>query len=189
MPLVVEDQTFKGINYTDTGFPSGDYEQCWFVNCNFANVDLSGINFIDCSFEECDLSMAKVKKTALKTVTFKGCKMLGINVGECMTFLLQLHFENCLLNHASFYQLKLKGIKFKNCKLIGVDFVVTDLTQALFENCDLTDAVFEKTLLEKADLRTAFNYTIDPELNEIKAARFSLQGLPGLLNKYRIVVE
>ncbi len=189
MPLVVEDQTFKGINYTESGLPAGDYEQCSFVNCNFSNVDLSAINFIDCSFEQCDLSMAKMKKTALKTVTFKGCKMLGINFGECMAFLLRLDFEDCLLNHASFYQLKLKGTKFKNCKLIGADFVETDLTQALFQYCDLTDTVFEKTLLEKADLRTAFNYAIDPELNEIKAARFSLQGLPGLLEKYRIEVD
>ncbi|MSQ79739.1 MAG: pentapeptide repeat-containing protein [Flavobacteriaceae bacterium] len=189
MPLVVEDQTFKGVNYTETGLTVGDYEQCSFTNCNFANVDLSGINFIDCSFEQCDMSMAKEKKTALKTVTFKGCKMLGINFGECMAFLLQLHFDDCLLNHASFYQLKLKGIKFKNCKLIGIDFVETDLPQTLFQNCDLTDAVIEKPLFEKADFRTAFNYAIDPELNEIKAARFSLQGLPGLLNKYRIEVE
>ncbi|OQA01530.1 MAG: hypothetical protein BWY70_00347 [Bacteroidetes bacterium ADurb.Bin408] len=46
-----------------------------------------------------------------------------------------------------------------------------------------------RTNLEKADLRTAFNYIIDPELNHIKKARFSLRGISGLLAKYNIDIE
>jgi hypothetical protein len=43
--------------------------------------------------------------------------------------------------------------------------------------------------LKKADLRTAYNYHIDPESNKLKKAKFSLQGLPGLLDKYGIDIE
>ncbi|MDB5274371.1 MAG: putative low-complexity protein, partial [Chitinophagaceae bacterium] len=63
------------------------------------------------------------------------------------------------------------------------------LSQALFDHADLLDAVFNGTQLEKADFVTAVNYTIDPELNNIKKAKFSLHGLPGLLAKYGISVE
>ena len=51
------------------------------------------------------------------------------------------------------------------------------------------DAIFDKTLLEKSDFRKAFNYTIDPETNRIKKAKFSLHSISGLLVKYDIEIE
>jgi fluoroquinolone resistance protein len=44
-------------------------------------------------------------------------------------------------------------------------------------------------LLEKADFRTAYNYSIDPEKNRIKKAKFSIFGVTGLLDKYDIEIE
>ena len=38
-------------------------------------------------------------------------------------------------------------------------------------------------------MRTAYNYAIQPDSNRIKKARFSLQGVRGLLEKYDIVIE
>ncbi len=40
-----------------------------------------------------------------------------------------------------------------------------------------------------ADLRTAHHYHIDPVENRVKEARFAVEGLPGLLGRFRIVVE
>ena len=57
------------------------------------------------------------------------------------------------------------------------------------ENCDLTAAGFSNTNLEKADFRTSFNYGFDLDQNKIKNAKFSLDGIPGLLNKYKIKIE
>jgi uncharacterized protein YjbI with pentapeptide repeats len=85
--------------------------------------------------------------------------------------------------------LKLKKPRFKNSDLSEVDFTEADLTSSLFQNCDLEGARFEKTILEKADLRTSRNYSIDPEINKIKKARFSIYGIAGLLNKYDIEIE
>jgi hypothetical protein len=53
----------------------------------------------------------------------------------------------------------------------------------------LTRARFERTVLEKVDFRTSYNYSIDPELNRIKNAKFSIVGIIGLLDKYDIEVE
>jgi hypothetical protein len=50
-------------------------------------------------------------------------------------------------------------------------------------------SIFENTLLEKADLRTAFNYSIDPEMNRVKKAKFSIAGVTGLLDKYDIEIS
>jgi hypothetical protein len=43
-------------------------------------------------------------------------------------------------------------------------------------------------MLKNADLSTSYNFTIDPENNVIKRAKFSVHGLPGLLAKFDIKV-
>jgi len=70
-----------------------------------------------------------------------------------------------------------------------VDFSQADLTEAVFEQCDLLGAVFDFTTLVKTDFRTSFNYSIHPENNKIKKARFSREGIAGLLDRYDIIIE
>jgi uncharacterized protein YjbI with pentapeptide repeats len=94
-----------------------------------------------------------------------------------------------MLNLSSFYRLKLKGTKFTDCKLEEVDFVEADLTSAVFKNCDLGRAIFDNTLMEKVDLRTSFNFSINPESNHINKGKFSYQNIAGLLDKYNITIE
>jgi uncharacterized protein YjbI with pentapeptide repeats len=103
--------------------------------------------------------------------------------------LLSFSFDNCVLNFASFFKLKLKGSIFKNSSLHEVEFVEADLTNAHFINCDLERAVFDNTNLEGADFRSALNFSIDPEKNKLKKARFSSSGLRGLLEKYNLSIE
>jgi uncharacterized protein YjbI with pentapeptide repeats len=73
--------------------------------------------------------------------------------------------------------------------LQDVDFAEADLTAAVFDNCNLIQAIFDRTILEKADLLTSYNYFIDPETNNIKKAKFSIDGVIGLLAKYDITIE
>jgi uncharacterized protein YjbI with pentapeptide repeats len=115
--------------------------------------------------------------------------MLGMHFDHCNKFGLEFSFENCKLNHSSFYQTKIKKTAFKNSELKEVDFTDCDISVSVFNNCDLLNAKFENAILEKADLRTAYNYSIDPNANRIKKAKFSLNGIPGLLNGYDIEIE
>jgi fluoroquinolone resistance protein len=183
------DMDFDGITYINEELLKGTYEKCTFLNCELHEADLSDYSFIDCTFDNCNLSMAKLRNTALKTVVFKNCKLLGLNFSDCKSFQLAMGFDNCNLSLATFFRLKIKGTKFKSCNLREADFSEADCTSSRFDNCDLAGAMFDNTTLEKADLRTAFNYSINPEANRIKQARFSLHGLPGLLHKYDIEVE
>lgn len=115
--------------------------------------------------------------------------MLGLNFGAASNFLFAVTFNNCILDFSTFFKKKMKKTKFDTCSMKEVDFEDADLAQSVFNNCDLLDASFVKTNLEKADLRTAYNYSIDPAANKIKKARFSAQGLAGLLAKYDIEIE
>ncbi len=184
-----QDTVFKDVDYTKKFLTKGEYDTCTFINCNFADSDLSAITFIECEFDNCNLSMAKMNGAAFNDVDFKTCKLLGVSFNNCNDFGFDASYEDCHLNLASFFKLKLKGTQFKNCSLQEVDFIETDLSDASFDNCNLSRAVFENTNLEKADFLTSYNYSIDPEINNIKKAKFPADGLKGLLEKYNIEVE
>lgn len=180
-----QDQTFNG----NDALPKGEYENCQFHNCNFSNANLSEIKFVNCEFKGSNLSMANIAGAGFIDVIFKDCKMLGLRFDTCNSFGLAFSFDGCQLDHASFFKTKIKKTNFKNCRMDGVDFGECDLTQSLLENCNLLNAVFDKTNLEKADLRSSYDYSIDPENNKIRKARFSRSGVIGLLNKYDISIE
>ncbi len=186
---IIENQHFNHQDYTTDILASGDYEECSFSNCDFSNTDLSNYNFSECTFNDCNLSMVNVFKTGLKTVAFKNCKMMGIHFDVCNEFLLSISFHSCILNFSSFYKLNLKKTKFIHCTLQEVDFAEANLTSSIFDSSDLSGTVFDNTLLEYADFRNAQNYSIDPESNYIKHARFSREGLAGLLDKYELSIE
>jgi uncharacterized protein YjbI with pentapeptide repeats len=125
----------------------------------------------------------------LKNVTFSGCKLLGVNFSDCSDSLFSVGFEGSLLDYCSFSKKKMVKTSFNNSSLKGADFSECDLTGSLFRNCDLENTVFNRTILKEVDFRTAINFSIDPENNNIRKARFSLSGLAGLLNRYDLIIE
>jgi uncharacterized protein YjbI with pentapeptide repeats len=67
--------------------------------------------------------------------------------------------------------------------------VEANLSDALFQTCDLSRAVFENCNLEQADFRTAFLFSINPEINQMKKSKFASQNIAGLLDKYQITID
>jgi fluoroquinolone resistance protein len=184
-----EDEKFEGIDFTINKFSAGDYENCRFINCNFAEANLSKITFIDCVFDTCNLSAANINVTSFQETSFINCKMMGLRFEDCNQFLFTVSFTGCLLNLCTFYKVKIKNTRFINCSMQEVDFTEADLTAAELDNCNLLQAVFDNTILDKADLRTAINFSIDPERNKLKKAKFSATALSGLLHKYDLIIQ
>jgi fluoroquinolone resistance protein len=186
--IYFEDQQYNRVDFTENKISLGEYENCEFINCNFSNANLSDIVFAECEFTGCNISSAKLNKTTLRDIRFKDCKLLGLHFDYCNEFLFAVSFDTCILNLSSFYKLKIKKTTFKNCSLHEVDFTETDLTASVFDNCDFAGAIFENTILEKADFITSLNYSINPDINKIKKAKFSASGVLGLLGKYDIEI-
>lgn len=182
------DETFNSAKIDDLSDGPAEFEICVFRNCNFSESDLSDFKFIECEFYDCDLSNVKVSQAMINDVRFFRCKMLGVQFDTCKSFGFSVKCEDCQIDHSVFYQLDLKRSGFKGCHMHGVDFTGADLTKDSLEDCDLTNTMFENTNLEQADLRGAFNYNIDPNTNRIKGAKFSVSGLPGLLQNYGIEI-
>ena len=184
----IADKTFKGQDFSETRLPQGEYENCRFEGCNFSRGFLDNQNFMECQFVDCNLSNANIVNTTFKEVEFDLCKMMGLRFETCNTFLIEFLFSGCDLSYSSFYEMTLNKQKFLNCNLTSTDFSSAQLKEVSFQNCNMLNAVFNNTDLEKSDFTSAKNYSIDPERNKLKKAKFSLNEIKGLLHKYEITI-
>ncbi len=187
--LFHEGQAFRNLTCTGNKKDNLEFENCSFTDCDFSKAVLTSAKFIDCTFMNCNLTMVKLNDCHLTNVTFRNSKLLGVSFVECNDFLFTVSFDGCVLDYCSFARKKMMRTSFANSSMKGVDFSSSDLTGSKFSATDLTNTVFKKTILKQADLSTATNFDIDPEMNNIKKARFSLYGLTGLLGKYDIEIE
>jgi fluoroquinolone resistance protein len=184
-----ENKTFKKIIQTEVKIQGKEFDECCFVDCDFSNSHFLNCRFTSCEFEGCNMSMVKFNGTGLNDVTFKDCKLLGINFSDCEDFMFSVAFEKCVLDYCSFMGKKMVKTRFSNSSMKNMVFTDANLTQAVFDRADLAGTLFSQTLLKEADFTTAINYAIDPALNLVKKAKFSLYGLPGLLTRYDIKVQ
>lgn len=185
----IVEQTFSKINYSEKPLEIGEYEYCTFINCNFSNSALSEIRFLECEFMDCNFSNANLKNTSFQDIRFKNCKMLGLRFDACNEFGFASSFNTCQLDHSIFYKMKLGRSSFVNCQLQSVDFSEADLKNTKLTNSNLQNATFQNTNLEQADFRNATNYSINPEQNQLKGAKFSLPEVVGLLDSYKIKID
>jgi fluoroquinolone resistance protein len=185
----IDGELFERVDFREKHLKKGVYEDCTFKECDFSDTDLAGIHFMECNFFSCNLSMVKLKNVIFRDVHFRECKLLGLRFDDCSEIGFSVDFESCILNHSSFFKTSLKKNVFRKDQFLEVDFTECDLSNSTFDSCDLKGALFENSNCENADFRTALNYSINPEINRIKKAKFSLQGIRGLLDRYHIEIE
>jgi fluoroquinolone resistance protein len=184
-----QEKKFDQIKYSNSTLNRQEFELCVFNNCDFFETTFYGVVFIDCQFNDCNFSMAKLNDTALRGAKFFRCKMMGVVFDKCHPLLFTVQFNDCILDYSSFSKLKMKLTNFKGCSIIEAQFVESDLTGSSFVECNLYRTAFQQSVLEKVDFTTSRNYSIDPSQNRMKKAKFAVAGLPGLLEKYGIIVE
>lgn len=182
-------QTFPSLREFPAAAQDAVFCGCSFSGCVFQGEDLSSFIFEDCVFNSCNLSLVKVTGAAFKNVRFEDCKMQGIQFFDCCRTVLAMHFIKCDLRCSSFEGLPLRKTVFEDSSLQEVNFARADLAGSSFTRCDLARAEFLRTNLEKTDFSTAYNFVLDPDANRLRKAKFSIYGLPGLLEKYGLEIE
>ncbi len=183
------DQNFSDITFLEHDIKYKEYENCTFTNCDFTSSFFVAVAFIDCNFINCNFKGTKINHVSLRNVWFTKCDFTSVNFAMTDQIIYEFHFKDSLLDYAQFYSLKLKKMQFINCSMIAVDFMESDLTEALFDNCNLRHAVFIGTTANKTDFSTSYDFIIDPEKNKLKRAVFSRDNVAGLLKKYDLLIK
>lgn len=187
MHKIYDDQIFE--KYDPAIGLNHEYTDCVFKNSDFHDMTVEGGEFTDCSFVSCNLAMVRFENTVMGKVTFRDCKIIGVDFSKCSKYSFSVEFENCTLNYSSFYKNDLRKTHFEKCIMHEMSFTETNLTEAKFQDCDLYKTNFDRVNLEKADLTTAINYTINPEINHLKRTKFSMSGVAGLLSHLDIILS
>jgi uncharacterized protein YjbI with pentapeptide repeats len=178
------DRTFTARTMAEEGLQPGTYEVCRFEGCDLSGRSLLGFRFIDCTFAGCNLSNANLTGSTWNEVRLIDCQAMGLAFGDCHSAPFIVRFEGCRLDYCSFLKSPLRSASFLRCSLQQADFTGADLREAAFALSILSGAVFEDCHLEKCDFREAVDFVIDPSRNRMRGARFSPEGLAGLLRRY-----
>lgn len=178
----------------DSFEPTGiEFERCKFRGIHIGALKVMNCTFADCVFEDCGLALCEWTGTSLRGCLFRGSKLSGSNwataAWNAFSSASPLSFEQCDLSHSSFQGVRINKISFRNCTLMDVDFSDSDLTLAEFDECELERANFSRANLTKADLRSAFNYQIDPTSCLLTNTRFLRSNLEGLVTSFGLIVE
>jgi uncharacterized protein YjbI with pentapeptide repeats len=187
-------ETFRAFRTEGGQLDRSEFDQCVFDRCVFSRSVLAHCRFTSCRFVGCDLSNIAVPSSRFRDVRFEATKLLGVDwtKGDAMAEAhapTSLSFVDCVVDLSSFFGLNLRTAVMQRCSAKEVDLSEADLRDAVCRGTDFAGAKFQGTNLERADLREAMNYAIDPRANRVKGARFSLPEAVALLRGFAVVVE
>lgn len=183
------DEQFENLDWSQMEVRKKEFEDCTFKNCNFFESSFMHCRFTECRFFNCNLSLIKLTGTTVSSAVFEGCKLTGVSFSDCSEGFFSADFTDCLMDYSGFMKRKMVKTVFRNCSLKSADFGSANLSNSVFDNCNLEHTVFHETNLQGVNFITSYNYSIDPTSNSVKGGQFSLEGLPGLLEIFKIKVK
>jgi uncharacterized protein YjbI with pentapeptide repeats len=186
-----DQEQFQGENLDRQQLSQVLFYECAFSDCSFVETTFAQCRFVGCDFQDCDLSLFNPVGSIFSGVSFSSSKLVGVDWTHAAWSETQidtpLHFENCLLNHSTFYGLGLEQAKFSSCAARDVDFRECCLVRADFGGTALEKSLFSHTDLTGADLSRARNYAINPQVNILTGAKFSMPEALSLI--YNLDIE
>ncbi len=186
------DRSFKRVIYAGKVVKGKTFQDCTFANCSFQESTFQNCKFRDCTFSDCNLRLVHVPGSSFRETEFKKSTLTGVNWVEgswSKSGLLEsIGFVDCDVSYNNFLGLALAKTVLTKCVAKNADFAEADLSEATLSETDFTEARFLHTNLSKADFTNARNYAIDPSLNTLKEAKFSLPEAVNLLRCMNIIL-
>jgi fluoroquinolone resistance protein len=182
------DRTFSDLMLDAADLSGKELQRCTFRRCKLPASVWARSKLEECLFEHCDLTRMAPQELALREVTFKDSKLMGVDWTD-LGPLPNVAFEACDLRYASFVKLKLKATKFLRCTAREANFIDVDLTEADFTGTDLTDSTIRGCTLAKTNFSKATGVLFDPQHNRAKGARIALEAALAMARSAGMVVE
>ncbi len=183
------DTEIAGEDFSMKDLPEKTFYNCIFKECNFTGTILNETDFDSCEFIDCNFTNPVIKQTKLNDVIFSRCKLMGLNFYECSQFSFNLIFSNCSINSCNFSDLKMKGSKFTKCKITDSYFQETFLAGVSFEGSNFKNTLFHNANLVGASFCNVSGYSIDPLVNNVRKAKFTVPDVLNLLSGFNIEIK
>jgi fluoroquinolone resistance protein len=168
-----DDETFDHLQL-QTPLVDKELTGCSFRGLRGETSIWKAVRLEDCVFEDCDLTRAQFPHTRFFGVTFRRCKLMGIDWSSVASNP-TLIFDGCDLRYNSFVKVNLRKTVFRGCKANEANFIDCQLGEADFSETDLTGCNFEASDLSKANLANAKGAFLAPGKNRVKDARISVE--------------
>jgi len=115
-------------------------------------VNITAVRMDSVEFTGCDLSSINWEGGKLSRVRFETCKLLGAQF-QGMT-LEHVVFVGCKLDYATFEEIRAAGpVLFVRCSLPEAEFTGCDLSDSLFDDCNMRLTSFGSGTYRGCDLR------------------------------------
>lgn len=182
------DRTFTDLVLEAGDLSGKELQRCTFRRCKLPASRWARSKLEECLFEHCDLTRMAPQGLALREVTFKDSKLMGVDWTD-LGPLPNARFDGCDLRYASFVKLKLRATKFLGCTAREANFIDIDLTEADFTGTDLTDSTIRGCTLAKTNFSRATGVLFEPQHNRVKGARIALEAALAMARSAGMVVE
>ena len=192
-PTLEEGDFFADVTFSDLKIESADlsnreFERCTFRRCTLPHSRWVETRLEDCVFERCDLLQMVPEKLALRGVTFADTRLMGVDWSQLGTMPV-VQFERCDLRYSSFVALKLRRTRFVSCNAREAVFIDVDLSEADFTDTDMPGSTVQGCVLVKTDFRLSTGLLFNPQANQVKGARISVETAVALAQSLGMVVE
>jgi|GEM_PF-331877 len=182
------DATFTDLDLSAADLTDKEFDNCTFRRCKLPESRWTRCVLEDSVFEDCDLSHMLPQQLALRGVTFRNTRLVGV-AWKGIERGPDVAFEGCDLRYASFISLRLGAVRVVNCTLNGANFLEVDLAGADFSGSDLAGSTIQGCTLTTTHFSRARGVFVDPATNVVKGARIDLEAALLLAESFGMIVE
>ena len=183
----LSDHTFRncvanGTIFTDISLEGSQWHDCQMIGTSFKSVEMADAKFHNClfydkdksegasfrfstmtgvTFDQCDLTLSELNRCGAFGISFKNCRMLGVNLSEAdfsrsfskTVVRTEASFEMCNLEQADLSGVNLSGCKIVDCNLFKTSLAEANLSGANLQRSALVDVDASGANFSGADLR------------------------------------
>jgi len=183
-----DSENFDGLSLDGVDLSDREFYKCVFRNSKLSETRWLRSRLDECLFDGCDLTRADPRMLSLRDVTFKSCKLMGIDFTHIAKYP-NMSFDQCNLHYVSLVSIPLRKARFEQCAILDANFFEVDLTDAKFDDCQFAGTRFERCDLRRVRFRRAQDLFLDPARNLVKGAEVPLETAILLATSYGMRVS
>lgn len=182
--VIIRNVRMSGKDISRMQFSASIFENCLFQDCSFEKGEFTDVVFRSCDFSNCGLEDCYFNRTE-----FISSK--GVGTRFCGSTILHTRITDCNFHYANFDSSKMEHIYLTDVQLEGGFLTQCRMKDLLWNQVNLDNASFFKTMLKGMDFTTCtiHGLVLSDECTELKGAVVDLYQAAELAKYLGVVVK